>query len=680
MLRVKRAVVGVVAATALVGGLVGAGTAGASTPSGATKSVQAADSSVRALNATKPGAKCKAKQKGKARKTKYGKLKCTKTGKKYVWKKVTAPAPPSPATTPTTPAPTTPPPAPVVVAQTITFTQPADWEVDAGPVALSATATSGLTVTFASTTTSVCTVSGASVTLVSTGTCTINANQVGNSTFTAAPQVSRSFLVNFAVSAAGRYEIGSVALRDLWVDPVAGNDSNSGDTRAAALRTVDQAWRRIPPELALTEGVRVQLAAGTYDSANLPNYWESRWGTADAPIVLNAADGAHTARFTGDMNVFGTRYLYVIGVDIITSGDAFHCEQCQYVLLRNMELSGGARVARETVKVNQSDHIYIEDSDIHGAEDNNIDFVAVQYGHVLGNKIHDAGDWCAYAKGGSAYLTVAENEIYDCGTGGFTAGQGTGFEFMSTPWLHYEAYDIRVFNNLVHDTEGAGLGVNGGYNILMAYNTMYRVGSRAHALEFVFGARGCDGELAACNQRRDAGGWGSSQSDSGTGWVPNKHVYVYNNVLYNPSGFRSLYSQFAIYGPRTVPSGNTLTGAQRDDDDLRIAGNVIWNGPSTLDLGVGGSEGCGSFNPTCNETQLLADNAINTVQPQLDSSLRPTPGGNIATRSGVAIPSFTWTDAPAVPAVPMRSGFGSNSVPLTITGSARTAWGHPGAY
>ncbi len=94
--------VGVVAATALVGGLVGAGTAGASTPSGATKSVQAADSSVRALSTTKPGTKCKAKQKGKTLKTKYGKLKCTKKGKKgkkYVWRKVA-----SPGSGPVTPA------------------------------------------------------------------------------------------------------------------------------------------------------------------------------------------------------------------------------------------------------------------------------------------------------------------------------------------------------------------------------------------------------------------------------------------------------------------------------------------------------------------------------------------------------------------------------------------------
>ncbi len=85
---------------------------------------------------------------------------------------------------------------PIRLPQTITFTQPADTAVNAGPVALSASTTSGLTVTFASTTTGVCTVSGVSVELVAEGVCRINADQAGNSTFAAAPQVQRSFLVS----------------------------------------------------------------------------------------------------------------------------------------------------------------------------------------------------------------------------------------------------------------------------------------------------------------------------------------------------------------------------------------------------------------------------------------------------------------------------------------------------
>jgi hypothetical protein len=60
---------------------------------------------------------------------------------------------------------------------------------------LSATATSGLAVSFASTTSAVCTVSGTTASLVATGTCTIQATQAGSNEYFAAPAVSRSFTV-----------------------------------------------------------------------------------------------------------------------------------------------------------------------------------------------------------------------------------------------------------------------------------------------------------------------------------------------------------------------------------------------------------------------------------------------------------------------------------------------------
>ena len=62
-------------------------------------------------------------------------------------------------------------------------------------IPLSAVSSSGLPVAFTSSTTGVCTVppGGTNVTMVTTGTCTINANQSGNGTFLPAVQVSRSF-------------------------------------------------------------------------------------------------------------------------------------------------------------------------------------------------------------------------------------------------------------------------------------------------------------------------------------------------------------------------------------------------------------------------------------------------------------------------------------------------------
>ena len=83
-------------------------------------------------------------------------------------------------------------------AQSITFPQPADTREDLGPVALTATASSGLSVSYTSTTSSVCAVSGSSVTLLTTGTCTIAAHQAGNGSYSAAADVTRSFTVTAA--------------------------------------------------------------------------------------------------------------------------------------------------------------------------------------------------------------------------------------------------------------------------------------------------------------------------------------------------------------------------------------------------------------------------------------------------------------------------------------------------
>ncbi|NDJ14513.1 MAG: hypothetical protein EBY17_25510, partial [Acidobacteriia bacterium] len=80
-------------------------------------------------------------------------------------------------------------------AQTITFTQPAAVALGSGSVTLSATANSGLTVSFASTTTPVCTVSGTAVTLVSMGACAITASQAGSANYAAAAPVTQTFTV-----------------------------------------------------------------------------------------------------------------------------------------------------------------------------------------------------------------------------------------------------------------------------------------------------------------------------------------------------------------------------------------------------------------------------------------------------------------------------------------------------
>lgn len=478
------------------------------------------------------------------------------------------------------------------------------------------------------------------------------------------------------------YAIGSPSLTEVWVDPVHGSDAASGRSRSEALRSLQAAWQRIPASTPLTgSGFHVKLTSGEYPREAMPNYWEHRWGSASAPVLFEAVDGPGTAILLGDVNMFDTRYAYFLNVTIAPNppGDAFHCERCDHILLRGVTLNGGAgRNAHETLKVNQSTNFFIEGSDISGADDNAIDFVSVQGGHILRNRIHNAEDWCIYTKGGSASLRIEGNEIFNCGTGGYTAGQGTGFEFMSSPFLHFEAYDIKFFNNIVHDTEGAGFGVNGGYNILIAHNTFYRVGSRSHGMEIVFGSRSCDGNSSECASRVAAGGWGTASSNV-TVPIPNRNVFVFNNLLYNPPGFRSQWQHFAIPGPQGAPAGSNVPSPARTDTNLRITGNVLWNGPTDLPLGIGSDSGCSPENPTCSELQLRRENSVNSLTPDFTNFAGGdvAPGAALASVEGASIPSFPGGDRESSPLAP--EGLLSNQVLRDFSGRAREGTPRVGA-
>ena len=311
----------------------------------------------------------------------------------------------------------------------------------------------------------------------------------------------------------------SAAISDIWVDPANGSDSNRGASRTSALRTLTEAWQRIPAGTQLTDGIRVQLVAGTYARESMPTYFERRYGSSDAPIIIQAADASRSAHLQGDFNIFDALSL-ATGLDVTPepAGDAFHCEQCDSVTLSDC-LFDGRGVAQEAIKVNQSQHITIELSTVRGAWDNSIDFVAVQYARIAGNDISNAGDWCAYTKGGSAYITVEENEIHQCGTGGFTAGQGSGLQFMSLPWVHYEAYDIKVLNNIIHDTEER----QSNWRVHIRWRTTLPAHTHAlaHDRSRVRSAKlrrpaGRPGTRERCQQYLDAGAWGTTAVDDGT--------------------------------------------------------------------------------------------------------------------------------------------------------------------
>jgi hypothetical protein len=81
-------------------------------------------------------------------------------------------------------------------AQSINFPKPADRTLGDPAFEVNATATSGLVVSIASNTPSVCTISNSTVSLLAVGTCTLVASQAGNDQFNPAPSVNQSFAVN----------------------------------------------------------------------------------------------------------------------------------------------------------------------------------------------------------------------------------------------------------------------------------------------------------------------------------------------------------------------------------------------------------------------------------------------------------------------------------------------------
>ena len=376
--------------------------------------------------------------------------------------------------------------------------------------------------------------------------------------------------------------------RMLWVDATRGSDRSSG-TRAHPLRTVTAAWERIAPDRALQRPVVITLRPGRCTASQTPTSWERRHGSARAPIVIRAS--TRTATLPA-VNMFDVRWLAIDGVRFRDRFDLFHCESCAHVLLSRNRLDGSRRL-HENVKVNQSTWMFLRGNRIDGADDNAVDFVAVQHGEIAGNDISGAGDWCAYAQGGSAHLRITGNRIHRCGTGGFTAGQGTGLQFLTAPFVRYEAYGIVVSGNSVWDTAGAAFGVNGGLNVAIVNNRAWNVGRRSHLVEVVFGLRSCDGRPGdegrqACRANLDAGGWGTTRLDDGDNAVriPDRNVTIAGNVFGGPAGRNGQLLSIA----------RPFAGAAQDGSGLGTVRPTTACGPrNRFAVGTGfedGTDGC----------------------------------------------------------------------------------------
>ncbi|MEI8135333.1 MAG: right-handed parallel beta-helix repeat-containing protein [bacterium] len=498
------------------------------------------------------------------------------------------------------------------------------------------------------------------------------------------------------------YDMGSPILKEVWVDPVHGLDiPGRGATRAKAYRTVKSAWASIPANVELTNnGFVIMLAPGKYyDPDNVPSELQSVWGTSENPVIFQAADDTSSVDFPA-IDITTCRYLYFLGINFAHTSGSFgdyvaKFRKCDHVLLRNCKFLGADSLSSDTatsgIVVYQCPNFYVEKSEVSfiGGSDiikpsgNAIDVFASQYGHIKQSSIHDFASNGVVLRGGSAYYTIEENTLYYGGGSAVSLSIHdtlSGIDNMVIPWVHYNSYDVKCYNNIIHHTLGAGFYCGGGFNILFAFNTLYQTGLRSSLLYLTQARRGRAVDPDIAQEYLDSGAWGTTYrdlgDDSSSAPIPNKNIFIYNNIFVNTSDSTTLHPHLFISGPYMTPSVNAQCPRPAlADENLQIRGNIISNGSPQKQLGLNSSSGCRESNPTCFEVELRTDNLINAAEQTFVGAdfgnFRPEKGSTVFTiGKAVKIPNFDWTSIPTSDHIE-PAGNDTNAIPMDLDSNKR---------
>jgi hypothetical protein len=195
--------------------------------------------------------------------------------------------------------------------QTITFDNPGTQTVGV-PLTLSATANSGLTVTFTSATPSVCTVSGTTATFGAAGTCTIDASVAGNSTYAAGSQVTQSFTVNPAVGPTTTVYISGFAISSASSPPNNVNvpevwklTSGSPTATATALSTPSGMTSSQANAIAVSGGNVYVAGSASNSTGQTAVYWLNDGAATTLPSGMTISEANAIAVSGGNVYVAG---------------------------------------------------------------------------------------------------------------------------------------------------------------------------------------------------------------------------------------------------------------------------------------------------------------------------------------------------------------------------------------
>jgi hypothetical protein len=208
-------------------------------------------------------------------------------------------------------------------------------------------------------------------------------------------------------------------------------------------------------------GERATLASGTEESeANANN------------LIIVVADKVAVV----DLDIEGGSYYGIkVDVDKTSSTRGVSIRGCR---IRN--------TGRDCIKTFRADDLLIENCEIgpSGARDasnaEGIDAIASLRVTIRGCYIHDTATNGLYLKGGTRDGVVEGNRIERCGHSGILLGQDTDEEAMRDA-AKYEAINCVARNNLISDTQAAGVGSYSGSHVRFENNTIYDVAKALQA-------------------------------------------------------------------------------------------------------------------------------------------------------------------------------------------------------
>jgi hypothetical protein len=265
-----------------------------------------------------------------------------------------------------------------------------------------------------------------------------------------------------------------------------GNDGNSG-SQASPLATLQAALNDAQSGDTImlrggtyTGGVRIDTSNLTIDSA--PGEMAKIVApTNDAGVEVNIRIGEHANNVAlRHLDLSGGYYYTVKTESTWDTGDSNPTGPQNLIIADSKIHDSGRDVIKLTPK---TDYARIVRNEIYnsGRRDpsnaEGVDAVQANYAQFLKNYVHDTTTNGVYFKGGSVHTVIARNRVERTGHSGILVGQSSDENWFdtSTNPNYYESIDAVVRNNVVRDTQGAGIGAWAAKSPRIFNNTLINV-------------------------------------------------------------------------------------------------------------------------------------------------------------------------------------------------------------